>query len=109
MPTNTSGMNAETEIQAQIAGDDVALSFSLKGEEKVFHQEVFKQGVTFEWVKNKVALALEAKYNDLSLYFNDKRIPEPFSIVDLPYVVSGSIIAVEIAEGAEVGLDKLRQ
>ncbi len=70
---------------------------------------MFKQGVTFEWVKNKVAIALEAKYNDLSLYFNDKRIPEPFSIVDLPYVVSGSIIQVEIAEGAEVGLDKLRQ
>ena len=74
----------------------------------MFHTEVFKQGVTFEWVKNKVAIKLECKYMDLLLFFNGKRIIEPFSIVDMPHIVSDSTIEVQIAEGAEVGLDKLK-
>ena len=64
--------------------------------------------MTFEWVKNKCAEKIETKYQDLTLYFNGKRIPEPFSIVDMPGVVTGSLIEVEIAEGAVVGLEELR-
>ena len=55
----------------------------MEGQAEVFFQQVFKQGFTFEWVKNQVALALEAKYGDLELFYNGKRIPEPFCLVDL--------------------------
>ena len=54
---------------------------------------MFKEGVTFEWVKNKVAEKLEANYADLSLFFNGRRIPEPFCLVDMG-VASGSEIIV---------------
>ena len=64
--------------------------------------------MTFEWVKNKVALKLEAKYDDLTIFYNDKRIPEPFCLVDMG-VPSGAIIVVHIREGAEIGLEKLEQ
>ena len=70
---------------------------------------MFKQGVNFEWVKHKVSIKLECKYMDLLLFFNGKRIPEPFSIVDMPQVQSNAILEVQIAEGAEVGLEKLKE
>ena len=93
MPTGTSE-EAQAALQQQLAGDDVLLLFALQGQSDVFHQEVFKQGVTFEWVKNKVAEKLETKYQNLTLFFNDKRVLEPFSIVDMPAVVSGSTLIV---------------
>ncbi len=64
--------------------------------------------MTFEWVKNKVALKLFANYEDISLYMNEKRIPEPFCLVDLN-VKSGQVIRVEIAAGAVYGEEALRQ
>jgi len=73
----------------------------------VFLQAVFKQGITFEWIKNKVAEHLEANYADLSLYFNGRRIPEPFCLIDMG-VASGSEIIVQLAEGAVVGHEALR-
>ena len=75
----------------------------------MFHTEVFKQGITFEWVKHKVAIKLECKYQDLLLFHDGKRVIEPFSIVDMPAVKSGAHLEVQIAEGAEVGLDRLRK
>jgi hypothetical protein len=38
------------------------LIFVHDGEQTPFHQESFKQGVTFEWVKNKIAEKMEANY-----------------------------------------------
>lgn len=73
----------------------------------MFLQAVFKQGITFEWIKNKVAEHLEANYADLSLYFNGRRIPEPFCLIDMG-VASGSEIIVQLAEGAVVGHEALR-
>lgn len=70
--------------------------------DQVFHSEVFKQGVTFEWVKNKIAEKIEAQYQDLSLYLNNKRIPEPFCLIDMN-VVSDSKCLVNLAEGALFG------
>lgn len=64
--------------------------------------------MTFEWVKNKIALKLFANYEDISLYMNEKRIPEPFCLVDLN-VKSGQVIRVEIAAGAVYGEEALRQ
>lgn len=64
--------------------------------------------MTFEWVKNKIALKLFANYEDISLYMNEKRIPEPFCLVDLN-VKSGQVIRVEIAAGAVFGEEALRQ
>ena len=69
---------------------------------------VFKQGQTFEWVKHKVGLQLEAKYQDLLLFYNGKRIPEPFCLVDMG-ISKETNIEVTIAEGAEIGLDRLRE
>ena len=105
---NKDGKTSEQALQDEIAGDDVRLNFHLKGVNDVFHTEVFKQGQTFEWVKNKVAIKLEAKYQDLLLFYNDKRICEPFCLVDLN-IVTETLIEVTIAEGAEIGLDKLRE
>jgi len=34
-------------------------------------------------VKNKVAEVMFAKYEDLHLFLNEKRIPEPFCLVDM--------------------------
>ena len=63
--------------------------------------------MTFEWVKNKVAEELEANYADLALYFNGKRIPEPFCLVDMG-ICEDTLIEVEIAEGAVLGNEALR-
>ena len=59
---NKDGKTSEQQLQDEIAGDDVKLSFNLQGSPDIFHTEVFKQGQTFEWVKHKVAIKLEAKY-----------------------------------------------
>lgn len=80
----------------------------MDGSDEVFFQAIYKQGITFEWIKNKVAENLEAQYGDLSLFYNGKRIPEPFCLIDMN-VVSGSDIFVKIAEGAVVGHDALRE
>jgi hypothetical protein len=77
-----------------------------KGEEP-FYSAVFKQGFTFEWVKNKVAEQLEGRYEDISLYMGEKRIPEPFCLIDMQ-VASGTGLEVRLAEGALIGED-LRQ
>ena len=74
----------------------------------MFHSERFKEGVTFEWVKHKVAVKLEAKYQDLLLFHNGKRIPEPFCLVDMN-ILTETQLEVTIAEGAEIGLEKLRE
>ena len=63
--------------------------------------------MTFEWVKNKVAEKLEGRYEDLSLYLGEKRIPEPFCLIDMG-VQSGTAIEVRLAEGALIG-EELRQ
>ena len=102
------GRTTEQQLQDELAGDDVRLNFVIQGQVKPFHTEVFKQGQTYEWVKNKVAIALEAKYQDLLLYYNDKRIPEPFCLVDTPHITSDTTLEVRIAEGAVIGLDKVR-
>ena len=74
----------------------------MAGSEDIFHTEVFKQGVTFEWVKNKICEKIEAQYNDISLFLGEKRVPEPFCLIDLN-VQNGQKIVVVIAEGALTG------
>ena len=64
--------------------------------------------MTFEWVKNKVAEKLEANYPDLSLHLNDKRIPEPFCLVDMG-ITGPTTLIVQIAEGAVLGNEALRE
>ena len=64
--------------------------------------------MTFEWVKNKVAENLEANYADLSLYIGEKRIPEPFCLVDMG-ITSETLLTVQIAEGAVLGNEALRE
>jgi len=44
----------------------------------------------------------------LSLFYNGRRIPEPFCIVDMG-IPTGSDIIIQLAEGAVVGHDALRQ
>ena len=58
------GRTNEEALQNEIAGDSVMLIFQRedKAGEGPFFQEQFKEGVTFEWVKNKVAEKLEANY-----------------------------------------------
>ena len=108
LSTNQDGKTSEQQLQDEIAGDDVLLHFVLQGTTEKFHSKVFKQGQTFEWVKNKVAIKLEAKYMDLLLFYNNKRICEPFCLVDMN-ITGETTIEVTIAEGAEIGLDKLRE
>ncbi len=72
------------------------------------YEQQFKQGVTFEWVKNKLAESMIARYEDLELFMNDKRIPEPFCLVDLN-VQNNQRIVVKIAEGAVYGEEAVRQ
>lgn len=100
-----SGMTSEAKLQNEIAGDDTMLHFEMNGDK--FHSESFKQGVTFEWVKNKVCEKIEAQYQDTSLYLNGKRIPEPFCLVDMG-VQTGATIVVQLVEGALFG-EALRQ
>ena len=104
----TADLMPDAILQQQLQGDDVLLKFKLSSKDEVFLEQVFKQGYTFEWVKNQVALTLEAKYQDLTLFYNGKRVPEPFCLVDLR-VESGSVIDVQIAEGASIGLEKLKK
>mmetsp|Transcript_41052 Transcript_41052/g.53825 ORF Transcript_41052/g.53825 Transcript_41052/m.53825 type:complete len:130 (+) Transcript_41052:49-438(+) len=104
---NTDGQTTEEKLQNAIAGDDIELLFKREGQEEVFFTAVYKQGITFEWVKNKVAEQMEANYADLSLYFNGRRIPEPFCLIDMG-VATGSEIIVQVAEGAVLGHEALR-
>ena len=101
------GRTDEQALQDEVAGLGIELNFNIDGDAKVFHTEVFREGVTFEWVKSKVAIKLQCKYQDILLFYNGKRICEPFCLVDLGINKTTSI-AVTIAEGAEIGLDKLR-
>ena len=55
-----------------------------------------------------MAIKLECKYQDLLLFYNGKRIPEPFCLVDMN-ILTETQIEVTIAEGAQIGLDKLRE
>ena len=105
---NADGKTSEQQLQDEIAGNDVLLKFNLQGQTEIFHTEVFKSGQTFEWVKNKVAIKLEAKYQDLLLFYKGKRICEPFCLVDMN-ILTETQLEVTIAEGATVGLDKLRE
>lgn len=60
---DNSGLTSEGKLQAEIAGCERLLHFSMEDSmDQIFHSEVFKEGVTFEWVKNKVAEKLEAQY-----------------------------------------------
>ena len=97
-----SGLTSEEKLQNEIAGDDTQLVFSMFGTDAPFHKEIFKQGVTFEWVKNKICDKIEAQYEDVSLFLGPKRIPEPFCLVDMN-VKSGALIVVKIADGALTG------
>ena len=83
LSSHADGKTSDQQLQDEIAGDDVKLLFNLKDQDTIFHTEVFKQGQTFEWVKHKVSLKLECKYQDLLLFYNGKRIPEPFCLVDM--------------------------
>ena len=80
----------------------------MEGSDEVIYQAVHKEGHTFEWIKNKLAEHMEAQYGDLSLFYNGRRIPEPFCIVDMA-IPTGSDIIVQLAEGAVVGHDALRE
>ena len=102
-----SGLTADEQIQEEFGGEQTLILFVREGATQIFHEESFKQGVTFEWVKNKIANVLEARYEDVSLYFKDKRIPEPFCLVDMG-VKAGDKIMVQLAAGAVVGSEALR-
>jgi hypothetical protein len=97
-----SGLTSEAKLQNEIAGDDVLLHFVRAGTEEIFHSEVFKQGVTFEWVKNKICEKIESQYEDTSLYIGEKRIPEPFCLIDMG-VKSDTHVLVTLVEGALTG------
>lgn len=83
------------------------LVFQRETEPKPFLEKAFREGVTFEWVKNQVCDVLETRYQDVSLFMNNKRIPEPFCLVDMG-VKSGQLIMVRLEEGAIVGHEALR-
>ena len=104
---NADGKTSEQQLQDEIAGSDVALTFVVQGQTEPFHQQTFKTGQTFEWVKHKVSLALECKYQDILLLNNGKRIPEPFCLVDMN-INTATTLEVQILEGAEIGLDKVK-
>lgn len=100
---NTDGKTTEEKLQDEIAGSDVLLVFRRQdAPDTILYKQKFKQGVTFEWVKNKVAENMEANYADLSLFLAAKRIPEPFCLVDLG-ITTETLIDVQIAEGALFG------
>merc|ERR1711935_161963 len=102
-----SGLTADEKIQQEFGGEQVELVFCLEGESKPIHSEQFKSGVTFEWVKNKIAEVLFAKYQDLHLFMNEKRIPEPFCLVDMK-CTSGQVIFIRFEEGAIHGEEAMR-
>ena len=81
--SNQDGKTTEEKLQEQIAGDDVLMIFTKEGEDQPFWQSVFKEGVTFEWIKNKVAEEMEANYADLTLFDGERRIIEPFCPIDM--------------------------
>ena len=55
-----------------------------------------------------MAIKLEAKYSDLTMFIGERRIPEPFCLVDMG-VKNEDLIEVRIAEGAEIGLKKVEE
>ena len=100
---NPDGKTTEEKLQDEIAGEDVLLVFRWKhAPDTVLFQQKFKQGVTFEWVKNKVAEHIQANYHDLSLLMGTKRIPEPFCLVDMG-ITKETVLDVQIEEGALYG------
>lgn len=102
-----SGLTADEQIQAEFAGENTNLIFIREGEIKPFYEASFKQGVTYEWVKNKVADIMESRYEDISLYYKGKRIPEPFCLVDMG-VQNRDTITVQLTAGAVIGYEALR-
>lgn len=97
---NKDGRTTEEKLQDEIAGSEIPLVFQMN--DQTLFEAKFKQGVTFEWIKNKVAEHLEANYGDLSLFVGSKRIPEPFCLVDMG-INARTVVQVKIAEGALYG------
>jgi hypothetical protein len=105
---NKNGETTEEQIQREIAGDECLLHFVAEGQTEPFFSEAFKEGMQFDWVKNKVAEKMEARYEDLNLYLGEKRIPEPFCLVDMG-VQSNTTIGVKLNAGAVIGNEALRE
>jgi len=107
---NKNGETTEEQIQREIAGDECRLLFIAEGQSEPFFRETFKEGMQFDWVKNKVAEKMEARYEDLNLYLGEKRIPEPFCLVDMGVQSSAeTVIGVKLNAGAVVGNEALRE
>lgn len=51
---------------------------------------------------------MEANYGDLTLFAGERRIPEPFCPIDMG-ISTNTEITVQIAEGAVIGNEALRQ
>ena len=100
-------MSTHLQLQEEFGGDQVNLIFVVDGEDLRFEQS-FQNGLTFEWVKNQVALKLEVPYSDVTLTHDGKPVIDPFCIVDMG-LKSGAELLVQIKEGADRGFEKLRK
>ncbi|CAD8158780.1 unnamed protein product [Paramecium octaurelia] len=75
------------------AGQSIKLKF--KQEEKQFELE-FKVGQDVEWAKKCVAEILDCSRNDFDLIFEEKVMPEFFSLNDIPNLKDQSYIIIKM-------------
>eukprot|EP00345_Euplotes_harpa_P005214 CAMPEP_0168317838 /NCGR_PEP_ID=MMETSP0213-20121227/123_1 /TAXON_ID=151035 /ORGANISM="Euplotes harpa, Strain FSP1.4" /LENGTH=142 /DNA_ID=CAMNT_0008318793 /DNA_START=95 /DNA_END=523 /DNA_ORIENTATION=- len=106
---NTEGEKKSThlELQELYGGENVTLTFEVDGEDLSW-KDTYQSGLTFEWIKSKVAEKLEVTYKDVTLEHKGNPVIDPFCIVDMG-LKSGAVLTVKLKEGADRGYKALRE
>ena len=95
------------ELQEKYGGENVTLTFEVEGEDLSW-KDTYQSGLTFEWIKNKVAEKLEVTYQDVTLLHEGNPVIDPFCIVDMG-LTTGAVLTARIKEGADRGYTALRE
>ncbi len=95
------------ELQEKYGGENVTLTFAVEGEDLQW-EETYQSGLSFEWIKSKVAEKLEVTYQDVTLMHEGSPVIDPFCIVDMG-LQTGAVITVQIKEGADRGYTAIKE
>ena len=109
MNDNIDGEKKSThlELQEKYGGEFVTLTFKVEGEELSW-KDTYQSGLTFEWIKSKVAEKLEVTYQEITLLHDGNPVIDPFCIVDMG-LQTGAVLTAQIKEGADRGFTAIKE
>ncbi|CAI2383144.1 unnamed protein product [Moneuplotes crassus] len=100
-------ISTHLELQEKYGGENVTLTFQVEGEDLQW-EDTYQSGLSFEWIKSKVAEKLEVTYQDVSLLHEGNPVIDPFCIVDMG-LQTGAVITIKIKDGADRGYTAIKE